>query len=156
VTCSRSLAALFTLLVCAVTLIAPGCGGSKPTTDQTIERYSQNLRNAVSANVTEEERKTQMLLIVDHVEALHRRFGQETATFVESYRKLNANYDATRPAFDQLFADYSAQRIQARREALDLHLQLAKLATAGEWDAIGKAEGKLYEEVNEAREDGTK
>lgn len=155
---SISFAALFTLLVCAVTLTVPGCGGTKPTTDQTIERYSQKLRNAVSTNVPEEGRKAQMLLIVDQVEALHVRFGQETADFVESYRKLNADYDSTRPVFDQLFSDYNAKRIKARNEALDLHFQLASLATAGEWDAIGKTETKLYEEVNAARpaEESTK
>jgi hypothetical protein len=145
-------AALFTLLVCAVTLTVPGCGGTKPTTDQTIERYSQKLRNAVSTNVPEEGRKAQMLLIVDQVEALHVRFSQETADFVASYRKLNADYDSTRPVFDQLFSDFNAKRIKARNEALDLHFQLASLATAGEWDAIGKAETKLYEEVNAAKE----
>ena len=148
---SIGFAALFTLLVCAVTLTVPGCGGTKPTTDQTIERYSQKLRNAVSTNVPEEGRKAQMLSIVDQVEALHVRFSQETTDFVESYRKLNADYDSTRPVFDQLFSDYNAKRIKARSEALDLHFQLASLATADEWDAIGKAETKLYEEVNAAR-----
>jgi hypothetical protein len=99
-----------------------------------------------------------MFLIVDQLEALHLRFSQETADFVESYRKLNADYDATRPAFDQLFSDYSAKRIKARNEALDLQFQLASLATAGEWDSIVEAETKLYEEVNAARpaEESTK
>ena len=148
---SIGFAALFTLLVCAAALTIPGCGGTKPTTDQTIERYSQKLRNAVSTNVPEEARKAQMLSIVDQVEALHVRFSQETTDFVESYRKLNADYDSTRPVFDQLFSDYNAKRIKERSEALDLHFQLASLATADEWDAIGKAETKLYEEVNAAR-----
>jgi hypothetical protein len=148
---SIGFAALLGLLVCAVTLPVAGCGGKDRTKQQTLERYSEKLREAVSANVAEEGRKTQMLLIVDQVEALHRRFSQETADFIESYRKLNADYEATRPAFDQLFSDYSAKRIRARSEALDLHFQLASLATTDEWHAIGKAEIKLYEEVNAAR-----
>lgn len=147
---SMGLAALFTLLVCAVTLTVLGCSGTKPTRAQTIERYSQKLREAVSTNVPDEGRKAQLLLIVDQVEALHLRFSQDTAEFVESYRKLNADYDATRPAFDQLFSAYNAKRIKARNEALDLHVQLASFAIAGEWDAIGKAETKLYEEANAA------
>jgi hypothetical protein len=91
-----------------------------------------------------------MLSIVDQVEALHLRFSRETASFIESYRTLNADYDSTRPAFDQLFSDYNEKRIKARNEALDLHFQLASLATAGEWEAIGRAEKKLYEEANAA------
>lgn len=144
-------ASLFTLLVCAVALSLAGCGGKKQTKEQAIARYSQELREAVSTKVPDERRKAQILLVVDRLEALHRRFGQETADFIESYNKLDADYDATRPRFDQLFSDYSAKRVSARSEALDLHFQLASLTTAEEWDAIGKAEIKLYEEVNAAR-----
>ena len=140
----------FALLVCAVTLAVLGCG-AKQTKQQAMERYSQELREAVSSKVPDERRKAQMLLIVDQLSALHRRFSEETARLLESYRKLNADYDATRPMFDQLFSDYSSKRIKARSEALDLHFQLASLATADEWGAIGKAETKLYEKVNEAR-----
>jgi hypothetical protein len=149
---SRSIgvAALCALLVCAVTLMVSACGGTKPTKAQTIERYSQKLRDAISTNVPEEGRKAQLLSVVDRVEALNRRFSQETTGFVASYRKLNANFDSTRQAFDQLFSDYNAKRIKAREDALELHFQLASLATADEWDAIGKAETKLYEETSAA------
>jgi hypothetical protein len=141
--------ALLTLVACVV-LTAPGCSRTKPTRNQVIERYSEELREAVSANVSGEERKAQMLLIVDRLEAVNVRFSRETADFIGHYRKLNADYDAMRSAFEQLFSDYSTKRVQARSEALELHFQLAALASAGEWDSIGKAEGRLYEEVNEA------
>jgi hypothetical protein len=88
---------------------------------------------------------------VDQIEAAQTRFSKEMADFVESYRKLNADYDATRPAFDKLFSDYNVQRIKVRNEALDLHFQLASLSTATEWNPIVKAEIKLYEEVNAVR-----
>jgi hypothetical protein len=150
--------ALLGFLLCAATLVTTGCGGTKPTTAQTIQRYSQKLRDAVSSNISNEGRRVQMLSIVDQVEALHLRFSQETVDFVESYRKLNADYAAARPAFDRLFADYEAKRIGARGQALDLHFQLASLATSSEWDAIGKAEEKLYQEIDAARpqEESTK
>lgn len=93
-----------------------------------------------------------MLVIVDQVEELQLRFARETATFVASYRTLNSDYDAERPAFEHLFSGYDAQRIKARSEALDLHMQLGALATTAEWDAIQKAEQKLYEEVTEVRQ----
>ena len=142
------------LLPCAfvVTLAAAvaGCGGSKPTKEQVITSYGQELREAVSTKVADEPRKARMLAILDQLDAVNRRFTQETRDFVESYRELNADYDATRPAFDRLFSDYSAKRLKARSEALDLHFQLASVATADEWDSIGKAETKLYEELGAA------
>jgi hypothetical protein len=148
---------MFALWVCAVTLTVSGCG-TKPTANETINRYSEKLSAAVSAKVTEEGRRAQMLAIVNQMQALQLRFNQETADFVQSYRKLNAGHDATRPAFDQLFSDYNTKRIKARNQALDLHFKLASLATATEWDPIVKAEMKLYEEANEARseEEGKK
>ena len=148
-TCSIGFAALF-LLGCAVTLALPGCSG-KPTREQSIQQYSQDLRDAVSNSVPDERRREQMLLIVDQLRAVNLRFSQETAEFIENYRKLNADFDATRPAFDQLFSDYSAKRVKARNEVLDLHFQLTSLATAAEWNSIGRAEIKLYKKVNETR-----
>jgi hypothetical protein len=151
-------AALLAPVACSLTLAASGCGGKEPTRAQTIERYSLELREAVSTNVPDEGRKAQMLSIVDQVEALNHRFNQGTADFIASYRKLNADYDAMRPAFDQLFSDYNAMRIKTRDEALGLHFQLAALATADEWKSIGKAEVKLYKKVDEVRpaEESTK
>jgi hypothetical protein len=143
--------ALFALFACSVILTIPGCGGKPPTREQAIERYSQALREGVSSNVADERRRAQMLSIVDQLEAVHVRFNQETADFIANYRKLNADYDASRPAFDQLFSDFSAKRVKARSQALDLHFQLASLATVAEWDSIGRAETKLYEKVNAAR-----
>ena len=147
----RGFAALFTLVICAATLAVPGCSRTKPTRSETIDRYSQELREVVSADVPDERRKAQMLAVVDQLEALHRRFSAETLSFIERFHTMNADYDAPRPAFDQLFSDYKAQRIKARSEGLDLHFQLASLATADEWGAIRKAEMKLYEKATAMR-----
>jgi hypothetical protein len=136
----------------AVTFAAAvaGCGGSKPSREQVITSYGQELREAVSTKVADEPHKARMLALLDQLDAVNRRFTQQTRDFVESYRQLNADYDATRPAFDRLFSDYSAKRVKARSDVLDLHFQLASLATADEWDSIGKAETKLYEELGAA------
>jgi uncharacterized protein YozE (UPF0346 family) len=142
--------ALAIVMVSAITLATPGCRGTKLTPQQVIQSSSQKLRQAVSNDVADEGRKTQMLTVVDQMEAVQTSFSKETADFVGKYRKLNADYDATRPAFDQLFADYNGQRIKARNQAVDLHFQLASLAAASEWDSIGKAEVKMYEEVSQA------
>ncbi len=139
-------AALFLFMCCAI-LAVQGCG-DKPTRTESIEKYSHELREAVSDHVLDEQRRTQMLAIVDHVEALNNRFDQETADFIDRYRKLNSDYEAPRPAFDQLFADYSAKRARARNEALDYHFQMASLASDSEWKSIAKAESKLYQKVN--------
>jgi hypothetical protein len=138
------------VMLCAITFTALGCRGTNPATEQVIQSSSQKLRQAVSSNVTEDGRRSQMLKVVDQIEAVQRSLNQGTMDFVQNYRKLNADYDAPRAAFDQLFSDYNGQRIKARSQALDLHFQLASLATANEWDPIAKAEVKSYAEVSEA------
>jgi hypothetical protein len=74
-------APLFALLVRAVALTLAGCGGKKQIKEQAIARYSQGLREAVATRVPDERRRAQMLLVVDQLEGLQRRFGQETADF---------------------------------------------------------------------------
>ena len=145
---------LVTLLVSAVACTTVGCNGQKPSTGETVARYGQDLRDAVTASVPDETRRTKLLDIVDQVEALQNHFSQETRDFVTSYRKLNVDYDAERPAFDQLFADYNTKRVNARTQALALHFRMASLASDGEWRAIAKAESKLYEKSIEARQSG--
>jgi hypothetical protein len=141
----------FVLALCVAAFSICGCGGKKPTREEALARYGQELRDAVADKVGDEGRKAQMLQIVDQLEALQVHFSHDTETLVTNYRTLNADYEARRAAFDQLFADYNATRIRARSEALDLHFQLASLATEDEWRSIGKSESKLYEEVGEAR-----
>jgi hypothetical protein len=139
-----------TALMCALLLCATGCGGTPPNRSQTAERYGQELRATVASVVSDEQRRNQLLHVVDEMQALQLRFSRETADFIDSYRKLNADYETKRPVLDQLFADYSRKRVTAREQALDLHFKLATLATPTEWDAIGKAEAKLYKKVNSA------
>jgi hypothetical protein len=129
----------------------PGAAAQNRPLRKKIERYSQKLRAVVSTRVADEGRRAQMFVVVDQMEAVHVRFSQESADFVANYRKLNADYDAARPAFDQLFSEYNASRITARNQDLDLHFKLAALATDNEWDAISKAEVNLYEAANAGR-----
>jgi hypothetical protein len=142
--------ALAIVMISAIALATPGCRGAQLTPEQVIQNSSQKLRQAVSSNVSEEGRKAQMLAVVDQMEAVQGSLSKETADFIQSYRKLNADYDAPRAAFDQLFSDYNGQRVKARNQAIDLHFQLASLASASEWGPIGKAEAKSYEEFSDA------
>lgn len=145
---------LSALLVIALTSTMVGCGGQKPTTAEAVARYGQDLRDAVTTGVQDEGRRAQLLDIVNQVEALQNGFSQETKDFVTSYRKLNIDYDAERPAFERLFANYNAKRVEARTKALALHFRMAAIASPKEWKAIGKAEARLYEESIEARQAG--
>jgi hypothetical protein len=140
---------LLVLVPCVAAFSA--CGGKKPTKEQAIAQYGRELHQSVADKVADESRRAQMLAIVDRIEALQLQFTHDTEAMVASYRKLDADYGAPRAAFEQLFADFNATRVRARGAVLDLHFQLAALATDEEWRPIAKAESRLYEELNTAR-----
>jgi hypothetical protein len=143
----RSAAAL---VVCIVAIATPGCKSAKPTVDQTVERSTQKLSEAVSHDVADAARRDQMLKLVDQLEAVQKSFSKDSSDFVVKYRTLNADYDSPRTAYEQLFSEFNVQRVQARDRALDLHFQLASLATEKEWDHIGKVEVMTYEAEGKA------
>jgi hypothetical protein len=135
----------------AIALALCSCASTKPTPEQTIQEASQDLRQAVSGNVADPARRDQMLALVDQIAATQRSFSMQAAEFAAQYSRMNADYDAPRARFEQLFADFNAQRVQSRDRILDLHFQLAALATEQEWRPIGKAEAKLYKNTQQAR-----
>jgi hypothetical protein len=146
---STSLSLPLVLVLCVAGL--SGCGGKKPTKQEAIAQYGQELHDVVADKVHDAGRRAQMLAIVDRIEALQLQFTRDTEAMVASYRKLDADYGAPRAAFDQMFADYNATRVKARSQVLDLHFQLAALASDDEWRPIAKAETHLYEELSTAR-----
>jgi hypothetical protein len=128
-----------------------GCAGTKLTPEETLQGASQELRQTVSKNVGDPGRRQQMLGLVDQIESTQRSFSAQAAEFAAQYSRMNADYDTARARFEELFSDYNSRRIQSRDRILDLHFQLAALATTEEWIWIGKAEAKLYEETGKAR-----
>jgi hypothetical protein len=143
--------ALACLLVSFAVVALPGCKSNNPNPEQTTESATQKLRRVIASDVAEQGRRAQMLKLVDRMEEVQSAFNKEIADFVTHYQTLNANYDATRAAFDQLFSQYNTERTQARSQALDLHFQLAALATDKEWGRIGEAEAKMYNAIGIAR-----
>ncbi len=92
-----------------------------------------------------------MIKVVDQIETVQTRVNEDASAFVAKYQSINTNYDASRATFAQLFSDFDADRTRARSQVLDLHFQLASLATDKEWGAIAKAEVRMYEGTGEAR-----
>ena len=143
------------LLCVLIPLIAglalPGCKSPPETAEASAQKFTRQLRDAVSGNVADSGRKDQMLALVDQMETTQQTYNQDVAAFVASFRQLNTSYDTPRATFDELFKAFDAQRVAARDRFLDVHFQLTTLATAGEWKKIGKAEKKLYEDLLKPR-----
>jgi hypothetical protein len=139
------------LILGSIALALGGCAGATLTPEETLQGASQELRQTVSKNVGDPGRRQQMLGLVDQIESTQRSFSAQAAEFAAQYSRMNADYGTARAQFEELFSDFNSRRIQSRDRILELHFQLAAMATAQEWIWIGKAEAKLYEETGKAR-----
>lgn len=140
------------LLAALLVLALPGCKNNEAMSDSGGQTHLRQLREAVSGAVNEQDRRDRMLRIVGSMETVASTFDRDVSAFVESFRRLNTNYDTPRADFDALFMGYDAQRMRARDSFLDLHFQLTALATADEWKRIGKVEKKMYDELLKPKE----
>lgn len=131
-----------------------GCAGNRPSPEESLQEASQELRQAVTANIEDPRRRDEMLGLVGQIESVQRDFSAQAADFAARFEALNVDYDASRAQFEKLFADFNSERARSRDQLLDMHFQLTALATEGEWKRIGKAEARLYGEVEAARADG--
>ena len=139
------------LLILALGLLVPACKSPPPTPEAGAQKFTKELRDTVSGSVAGPDRVSQMIALVDQLDAVEVEFNGNVTDFIAGYRRLNAGYDTPRAAFDELFKNYEARRIAARDRFLAVHFQLAALATPDEWKKIGKAEKKIYEELLKAR-----
>lgn len=139
------------VMICALGLVVPGCGGAKPSPEAKAQGYVHEMREAVSRSVAEKDRRDRMLAIVDQMEALERSVNGSVAAFVKKYRGLNGDYDAPRTAYDKLFGEFDADIKKARDRYFDLHFRLSALSTAEEWNGIVKYETEAYEEITKPR-----
>jgi len=137
--------------ICVVGLVVSGCRGAKPSPEAKTQEYVHKMREAVSLNVKEKDRRDRMLALLGQMEAVERNFNNDIAGFVETYRGMNGDYEAPRAAFDDLFGEFDTRIQKARDRFFDLHFQLTALSTEEEWDRIVKYEVEAYEEITKPR-----
>jgi len=125
-------------LACALALA--GCAKSPITTAELVGGPMLEMRQAVDRNVADPSRQTQLLALVGELDGVLQAHSRDLNTLSGDLSRLNADYDATREAFDTLASAF-AQRSQVRKErALDLHFQMVALTSVEEWSPISKRE----------------
>ena len=125
-------------LACALALA--GCADSPKTSADLVGGPMREMRQAVEKHVADPSRQTQLLALVDELDGVLKDHSRDLNALSGDLSRLNADYDATREAFDALVSDF-AQRSRVRKErALDLHFQMAALASVEEWKSISKHE----------------
>jgi len=129
-----------------------GCAKNKATPSEDISKYTTDMREAVSVNINEADRREQILQLIGQMEFVMQDYNKDIHTFVDRYRVLDKDYNTPRQSFKNLIMEFSTQRKQAQAEIFDLHFKAVALMSKEEWDKVVKYEKKAIGAMIEARE----
>ena len=129
-----------------------GCAKNKATPSEDISKYTTDMRQAVSVNINEADRRELVLQLIGQMELVMQDYNKDIHTFVDRYRVLDKDYNTPRQSFKNLIMEFSSQRKQAQAEIFDLHFKAVALMSKEEWDKVVKYEKKAIGAMIEARE----
>lgn len=131
-TITRALTAVWPIIV------ALGCGGgqsSAETRDEAQSRWESTVREVVEDPV----RANRVLAAAEDIRVVGVEFETEARAFLDDYRRLNRDYDATREQFEALIADHKAERASQRRRIYEARQTIVDNTTDEEWGELVEA-----------------
>lgn len=129
-----------------------GCAKNKATPSEDISKYTRDMRQAISVNINDVDRREQVLQLIGQMEMVMQDFNMDIQTFVDQYRVLDKDYNTPRQSFKNLIVEFSTQRKQAQNKIFDLHFKAVALMTKEEWGQVVKYEKKAIGAMIESRE----
>jgi hypothetical protein len=115
-----------------------GCAHKAKTPQQQAQADSLAYQKRIREVVKEPARADQVIALADEMQ---RQVDQVRAKLAQSRAellKLNANYNATRADFDAFFKQQDADRQALMDKAVSVRVQIGKLLTESEWQALRK------------------
>ena len=130
---------LTALFLCCLLGLA-GCMGKEPVSAVDVEKEAfDDLRSQVKAVVVDPDREAQAIEIIDSLAGSLDDLRTSISQRKRKARDLNADYNATRPQFEQLLSATGAD-MKANKENVSVkHRALRKAVTSEEWDDLTKA-----------------
>ena len=136
------------LIVCCFSLLATGLFACTSEPAKTPEEKNQanaaDLRQTLQDAVKDSGRLQQMLALADQFEIELQTGMTEFAKLHQEQQQLNADYTATREAFQQLGEHLQQVRTEYRSKMITTRMAIAQLATDDEWKKITSRELALF------------
>jgi hypothetical protein len=126
----------------------PGCGKLRKK-DAAFEPggdWVTTMRAHIQESVSDPDRATGMLAVVDSVEADLAQLDAEVLALYEDIRTLDANAESTRNDFDAALSRFDALRDDYRHRFLNSMFEMKELATRQEWEKLSDLDKTLYEQ----------
>ena len=136
-------ALLLTLLIVLGTLA--GCARDRRALATIVRDSMQATRAAVQDCVDDADRRGRLLVFVDELEGLFLAQTGDLEQLSRDLRRINADPDATRSAFDAQVSAYQERRRARRTHAVDLHFAMMDVTRPEEWSRIVRSELDAFE-----------
>ena len=136
------------LLSFVLTTLLTACGGKEAVAPADVQAEAfADLRAAVEGAIEDPSRETDVLALLDQVEADVATLRESLVERRAELRRLNANYDTTREELSTYAATMESRIQDNRRQLLEARGRLVAATTEDEWDAITKADTKAMKTI---------
>jgi len=127
------------LLLLITGLVA--CAG-KDKKEDTPDQMTEQFRQEILSTVADPERANKAAKLADKLRELFVDAEQQYKKDFETFRSLNANYDAKETAFQGFFMNMNNQARVRQKRVLEIHAKMQKVLTAEEWAKLEDARKK--------------
>lgn len=117
------------------------CAG-KDKKEDTPDQMTEQFRQEILSTVADPERADKAAKLADKLRELFVDAEQQYKKDFETFRSLNANYDAKETAFQGFFMNMNNQARARQKRVLEVHVKMQKLLTAEEWEKLEDARKK--------------
>ncbi len=113
------------------------CAG-KDRKEDTADPMTEQFRQEILNTVTDPARAKKAAKLADQLRRLFVDAEKQASKDFETFRSLNANYDAKETAFQGFFMNMNNQARARQKRALEIHAKMQKVLTAEEWEQLEK------------------
>lgn len=130
----------------SICLVAAGCAGKyKPTPAEVQAQAFDDLRSEIGVVISDADRKENAIEIANALEASFESLRTHLAERSDKVSALNADYDAPKQKFSDLFYEIQRETERNQRHISELHRQLVEVTTAQEWADLKKLQNATME-----------
>ncbi len=117
------------------------CAG-KDKQDESPDRMTEQFRQEILNTVTDPSRAEKAAKLADQLRQLFVDAEKQFNKDFDTFRSLNANYDARETAFQGFFMNMNNQARARQKRVLEIHAKMQKVLTAEEWEQLEDARKK--------------
>jgi hypothetical protein len=102
------------------------------------QAFVDNIRSFAKQNISERDRKKEILSLVDDMEDALEDFSEQLKDSGKSMVKLNRDRSSTRQGFKEVLDDLNESRMSTQEKILDLRFKMKDRMTREEWQTAFK------------------